>query len=111
MTDGLTRILWTRTVGLGRSLDERMDAALSAGFEAVSTSPAEATFLRDKGVKLADAAGRARSEGVPMLVLEAVFSWLRPSDAFGGSEPTSVEDCLRMASEMEVQFINAIAMR
>ena len=46
-----------------------------------------------------------------MLVLDAVFSWLRPSDAFGGSQPTSVEDCLRMASEMGVQFINAIAMR
>jgi len=111
MTDGLTRILWTGTVGLDRTLDERMDAASSAGFQALSTSPGEAMFLREKGVKLTDAASRARGEGVPMLVLDAVFSWLRPSDAFGGSQPTSVEDCLRMASEMGVQFINAIAMR
>ena len=111
MTDGLTRILWTGTVGLDRTLDERMDAASSAGFEALSTSPREAMFLRAKGVRLTDAAARARSEGVPMLVLDAVYSWLRPSDAFGGSQPTSVEDCLRMASDMGVQFINAIAMR
>jgi sugar phosphate isomerase/epimerase len=111
MTDGLTRILWTGTVGLDRTLDERIDAALSAGFEALSTSPREATFLREHGVKLPDAARRARSEGVPMLVLDAVYSWLRPSDAFGGSQPTSVEECLRMASEMGVRFINAIAMR
>ena len=111
MTDGLTRILWTGTVGLDRTLDERIGAATSAGFEALSTSPGEAMSLREKGVKLTDAAGRASGEGVPMLVLDAVFSWLRPSDAFGGSQPTSVEDCLRMASEMGVQFINAIAMR
>jgi sugar phosphate isomerase/epimerase len=111
MTDGLTQILWTGTVGLDRPLDERMDAALGAGFGALSTSPREAMFLREKGVKLTDAARRARSAGVPMLVLDAVYSWLRPSDAFGGSEPTSVEDCLHMASEMGVQFINAIAMR
>ncbi len=111
MTEGLTRILWTGTVGLGCALDDRMDAATSAGFEALSTSPGEAMFLREKGVKLAEAAHRARSEGVPMLVLDAVFSWLRPSDTFGESEPTSVEDCLRMASEMGVQFINAIAMK
>jgi len=111
MTDGLTRILWTGTVGLDRTLDERIGAATSAGFEALSTSPGEAMSLREKGVKLTDAASRASGEGVPMLVLDAVFSWLRPSDAFGGSQPTSVEDCLRMASEMGVQFINAIAMR
>jgi sugar phosphate isomerase/epimerase len=111
MTDGLTRILWTGTVGLDRTLDERIDAALSAGFEALSTSPREAMFLRERGVNLTDATSRARSEGVPMLVLDAVYSWLRPSDAFGGSQPTSVEDCLRMASEMGVQFVNAIAMR
>ncbi len=111
MKDGLTRILWTGTVGLDRTLEERVEAALRAGFEAISTSPREAVVLREKGVKLPDAASRARGEGVPMLVLDAVFSWLRPSDAFGGSPLTSVEDCLRMASEMDVPFINAIAMR
>ncbi len=52
MTDGLTRILWTGTVGLDRTLDERMQAASSAGFEALSTSPGEAMFLREQGVKL-----------------------------------------------------------
>jgi sugar phosphate isomerase/epimerase len=111
MTDGLTRILWTGTVGLDRTLDERIDAASNAGFEALSTSPREAMILREEGVKLPDAASRARNEGVPLLVLDAVYSWLRPSDAFGGSEPTSVDDCLRMASEFGVKFINAIAMR
>jgi sugar phosphate isomerase/epimerase len=111
VTDGPIRILWTGTVGLDCPLDERIDAALSAGFEALSTSPREATFLREKGVKLTDAARRASSDGVPMLVFDAVYTWLRPSDAFGGSQPTSVEDCLRMASDMGVQFINTIAMR
>jgi sugar phosphate isomerase/epimerase len=111
VTDGLTRILWTGTVGLDRTLDERIEAASGAGFEALSTSPREAMILDEKGVKLTDAASHARSEGVPLLVLDAVYSWLRPSDAFGASQPTSVEDCLRMASELGVQFINAIAMR
>jgi sugar phosphate isomerase/epimerase len=111
MTSGLTRILWTGTVGLDCPLDERIRAALSAGFEALSTSPREAMFLREKGVKLSEAASRARSEGVPILVLDAVYSWLRPSDAFGGDQPTSVENFLRLASEMGVQFINALAMR
>jgi sugar phosphate isomerase/epimerase len=108
---GLTRILWTGTVGLDCPLDERIDAALSGGFEALSTSPREATFLRESGMKLTDAAHRARSEGVPILVLDAVYSWLRPSDAFGEDQPLSVEDFLRLASEMGVQFINALAMR
>jgi len=111
VTGGPTRILWTGTVGLDCPLDERIDAAWRAGFEALSTSPREATFLRERGVRLTDAARRARNDGVPMLVFDAVYSWLRPSDAFGGSQPTTVEECLRMASEMGVQFINAIAMR
>jgi sugar phosphate isomerase/epimerase len=111
VTDGLTRILWTGTVGLDCTLEERIAAASSAGFEALSTSPREALVLRAKGVKLPDAARRARSEGVPLLVLDAVFSWLRPSDAFVGSPRTTVEDSLRIASEMGVRFINAIAMR
>ena len=49
MTDGLTRILWTGTVGLDRTLDERIEAASSAGFEALSTSPGRRCSSVNKG--------------------------------------------------------------
>ena len=107
-------VLWTGTVGFDRPLGERVTAATAAGYGAVSTSPREADALRGEGVSLADAAARARDQGVPIVVLDAVFSWLRPAEPWpvlAGVNDITVDESLRIAEAMRIGSINAIALR
>ena len=107
-------VLWTGTVGFDRPLDDRVAAAVAAGYGAVSTSPREAAALEHQGVSLSDAAHRARDSGAPIAVLDAVFSWLTPVEPqppLEGVNDITVDESLRIASAMTIGSINAIALR
>jgi sugar phosphate isomerase/epimerase len=106
-------VLWTGTVGFERPLAARVEAAGAAGYHAISMSPREALTMQDEGVRLADAARRAHDAGVGIGVLDAVFSWLRPGDtlALEGTTPVTVDEAVRIASSLGIQYINAIALR
>jgi len=107
-------VLWTGTVGFDRPLDERVEAAVAAGYGAVSTSPREADALQQRGVSLSDASRRARDHGAPIAVLDAVFSWLTPVEPrppLAGVNDITVDESVRIASAMTIGSINAIALR
>jgi sugar phosphate isomerase/epimerase len=107
-------VLWTGTVGFDRPLDERVTAATASGYGAVSTSPREADAWQREGASLRDAADRARDQGAPIMVLDAVFSWLTPVEprpALAGVNDITVDDSLRIVEAMGIGSINAIALR
>jgi sugar phosphate isomerase/epimerase len=105
MRTDATWVLWTGTVGFDRSIGERIDAARAAGYGAISMSPRE-------GVDREEAA-RGADAGIGIAVLDAVFSWLRPTDEIGleGTNPLTVDEALRVAEAMHVPTVNAIALR
>jgi sugar phosphate isomerase/epimerase len=106
-------VLWTGTVGFDRTVDERVDAARAAGYEAISLSPREALTMQERGAPLADAAKMAHDEGIGIAVLDAVFSWLRPGDtmALEGTTPVTVDEAVGIAAAMGIGLVNAIALR
>jgi len=107
-------VLWTGTVGFDCPLEERGAAAAAGGYNAVSTSPREARALQQQGRSLSEAAARARDQGAPVAVLDAVFSWLTPVEPWpplDGVNDITVDESLRIASAMALGSINVIALR
>lgn len=72
--DNPDRVLWAGTIGLQSPLEARVDAAVEAGFDALSISPLDVALAGEAGTAAADLGRRLRDAGLDV-VLDGLANW------------------------------------
>jgi sugar phosphate isomerase/epimerase len=102
-------ILWAGTVGFTSPLGERFAAAAATGCQRATLSPPDAQRAAETGTTAAEIGRMAADHGL-RLILDPVMNWYpdaAPSPSrFAG---VSADDALRMAEELGVVSMTAIA--
>src|SRR5438874_4708338 len=102
--------LWTGTVGMDKSMPERIEAAQAGGYTHTSVSLRDAREAEAQGMTVPEFGRWMRDQGVAPTVLDAIGNWLPSSKPRDPSRPT-VEDGLVLAEGLEVRSISVIGMR
>jgi sugar phosphate isomerase/epimerase len=103
-------ILWTGTVGMDKTIPQRIEAALAAGYTHTSLSLHDVRVAQEQGSTARELARSMRDQGVSPTVLDAIGNWLPSSKPHDPSRPT-LEDGLAAAEDLEVRSISVIGMR
>jgi sugar phosphate isomerase/epimerase len=103
-------ILWTGTVGMDKTIPQRIEAALAGGYTHTSLSLHDVKVAEEQGTNARELGRMMRDQGVSPTVLDAIGNWLPSSKPHDPSRPT-VEDGLAMAEDLEVRSVSLIGMR
>jgi sugar phosphate isomerase/epimerase len=104
-------ILWAGTVDLEGPLDQRIAAAVAAGYDAVSISPLDVERAESSGTTARELGRWIRGEGLEV-VMDPVLNWYGGKVAAGsrfGRFP--VQESLRMCADLGVRSLSALAQR
>lgn len=99
--DGIGWVLWSGTVGLFSPVEPRIDAAVAAGFDRLSVSPADVARCEEAGVTPAELGRQIRGAGLD-IVLDPIMNWYDDKSA-SASSPFSryrTDHCLRVAEAL-----------
>lgn len=107
---GARWMMWSGSMG-ARPLEERLRATARAGYHRMSVSPMEIADRVTGGLSFGEIRTVAARREVRLAVLDPIVSWAPTSAASWPPARFSVDDVLKMAEQLQVESISAVAVR